>query len=278
MFDSIELKGLAKSDRFGYAAKVPFFKHKRKIAFQPGLNILFGPNGCGKSTILRILGDTMLATQGGVSAVTETSIRDTVEYPLGRRGAAPKDKLGLRVLHDGQPVIFCDPRQAVGLSGSSFDNDFMAEGIQELMGNRERSHGQVSAARMSPALDVLEGKLQLPAKPIEKFTKAQVGGAWPQCIDIALKRMEPSIPKGLPTVLLDEPEANFSLKWQGMLWAILTSERILSKFQVIVASHSPFALGLPNAHYIEMVPGYREEAEGLLVAHFGRARATATPG
>jgi hypothetical protein len=32
-----------------------------------------------------------------------------------------------------------------------------------------------------------------------------------------------------------------------------------SRFQVIVATHSPFALGIPGANYIEMTPGYLRE-------------------
>lgn len=270
MYDSIEFKGLKQSPRFGYAAELPFFKRKRKLSFQPGLNILFGPNGCGKSTILKMLGDTMVATQGGLSAVTEGSVRDTTEFPSFRRGrdGVPKDLIALKVLHDGQPVLFCDPRQAVGLRGGRFDDDFMLEGIQELMGNRGRSHGQVSAARMNSVLAVLAGKAKLPPKPVEAWSKKDCAGAWHACLDIVWARLEPSIPKGLPTILLDEPEANFSLKWQASLWERLASDAVLSKYQVIVASHSPFALGRQNANYIDMVAGYREEAEGLLKKHF----------
>lgn len=271
MFDRIEFKGLRQSERFGYAADLPFFKNRRKLKFEPGLNVLFGPNGCGKSTVLKILGDTMLATQGGVSAVTETAIRNTVELPFGNKGAA-KDKIGLRVVHDGQPTVFCDPRQEVGLVGGAFDDDFMRHGIIEATERHRRSHGQATASRVGAALDVLVGKQPLPKELVRKLNKASVNGAWAQALELAEERMKPSVEKGQGSILLDEPEANFSLKWQGMLWAMLADGRTAQRFQIIVASHSPFALRLPGAHYIDMVPGYREEVQGLLTAHFGAAK------
>ena len=113
MFSHIDLKGLASSTQFGYAAGVPFFKDKKKIAFKPGLNILVGPYGSGKSTVLRLLAESTCSFQGGVSAITEHAISQGVDMMAGLRlngGAGKhKDKLGLKVHHDGQPVVFSDP-------------------------------------------------------------------------------------------------------------------------------------------------------------------------
>lgn len=270
MFTRIEFKGLRQSKLFGYAADVPFFQARRQVDFKPGLNILFGPNGCGKSTLLKILGDTMCATQGGVSAITESAMRATTEFKFPRGAGDTKvlDSVGLKVHHDGQPVVYSDPRAAVGLAGGTFDQDFFKEGMQDVLKKRESSHGQLTASRVGVALDVLEGKMQLPAKPIVKFERKSVSDIWKMAIDIAEARMAPSIEKGQFTVLLDEPEANFSLKWQRMLWSILADPKVSSRFQVIVATHSPFVLGLPNANYIDLVPGYREEMEQMLTEHF----------
>ena len=166
MFSHIDLKGLASSTQFGYAAGVPFFKDKKKIAFKPGLNILVGPNGSGKSTVLRMLAESTCSFQGGVSAITEHAISQGVDMMAGLRlngGAGKhKDKLGLKVHHDGQPVVFSDPRQAVGLDSGAFDDDFFEQGLAEVTAGRRQSHGQLALSRTSMALSVLEDKKRFP--------------------------------------------------------------------------------------------------------------------
>lgn len=56
MFAHLDLTGLPQSKLFNYAKDVPYFQGRSQVTFQPGLNILVGPNGCGKSTVLNILG------------------------------------------------------------------------------------------------------------------------------------------------------------------------------------------------------------------------------
>lgn len=271
MFERIDFKGLRQSALFGYAADTAFFKGKRKIEFKPGLNILYGPNGCGKSTILKILADTMCAAQCGISMVTQTAVSGTVDL-----GQKQQDKIGVRVVHDGQPVMFCDPRTTVGLRMGSFDDDFFSKGVGEITTQRKKSHGQASASRLESVLAVLTGKAPAPGKIGRKFTKAGANDLWGGAIDVVEARMRGECAAGQFSVLLDEPEANFSLRWQHSLWNLLSQQSVHERVQVIVASHSPFALGIEHAHYIDMVEGYRQEAEHLLTDHFGaRARATA---
>lgn len=278
MFERIELTGLKDSPLFGYAYELAFFKKKRKVDFKPGLNILFGPNGCGKSTVLNILGTTMCAVQGGLSSVTEDVVHKTVDMAIGLRRAgqaAPMlDKIGLKVVHDGQGVLYVDPRKATGLTGGHFDNDFMAAGVRELTEMRTLSHGQASYSRTNAAVGVLLGKLLPPGEVRQVVKKANVNSVWVRALEVLETRMAASIPTGQFTVLLDEPESNFSLRWQGQLWALLARPDVAQRLQVIVASHSPFALGIPHANYIDMgEPNYRDEVEGLLRAKFGATEA-----
>lgn len=278
MFDSIELAGLSKSPMFGYAKEVPFFQKKKHIAFQPGLNILVGPNGSGKSTILKILGESMCAVQGGVSSITETAVHTGVDMmaplrsKMSRNGkkTGMSDKLGLRVRHDGQPVVFCDPRQTVGLIGGSFDDDFFTQGMQEVMTRNKNSHGQQAANRANLALNILTGKLNFPQQIERKVRREHVNSVWQEAIDVLEQRLTPSIPIGQSSLLLDEPEANYSLVWQARLWTWMANPEIAKKMQIIVASHSAFALGIEHAHYIDLVPGYRQEAEATLRTRFSR--------
>lgn len=269
MFQSISFKGLKQSQRFGYAAGIEFFAARKQVEFEPGLNVLFGPNGSGKSIVLRILADTMCATHGGISAITEATIRDTIDFGVEiGKARKPVDRVSLLVQHDGQPVIYCDPRQAKGLVSTHFDDDFIQSGVNELLANRRASQGEAVAARMNVALAVLSGRAQLPTTVQATMTKKGSNEVWSGAIEMIEARMKSNIDKGQFTVLLDEPEANFSLQWQATLWALIADPDVAKRVQVIVASHSPFVLGIQHANYIDLVPGYRAEIQSLLTSHF----------
>lgn len=263
MFHQIDLAGLRKSPKFGYAADLDFFKGKRKLEFKPGLNILYGPNGCGKSTILKILADTMCATQGGLSVLTQNALSETVD--IWGNG---KDKIALEVAHDGQPVMFCDPRTTVGLSSGAFDDDFFEKGLVEVTERRKKSHGQASVARLGAVIGVLNGKLEPPTQVKRNFAKGAVNSLWGKGIDVVEARMQGQGAKGQFTILLDEPESNFSLRWQRNLWSMIADPLVAARLQVIVASHSLFALGIEHANYLDLVEGHRQETQSLLSEHF----------
>jgi hypothetical protein len=59
------------------------------------------------------------------------------------------------------------------------------------------------------------------------------------------------------------------LLWQARLWELLARPDIAQKFQVIVATHSAFALGIAHANYIDFEPGVRAESESILRARLG---------
>jgi predicted ATPase len=278
MFDKILLSGLDASVHFRYAKDLDFFKGRESIDFKPGLNILVGPNGSGKSTVLKILGQSMCATQDGLSEVTRDTVQAGVDMMAGvgirlrdPKAAIPpmSDKLGLTVRHDGQPVIYCDPRNPVGLNSSSFDGANVDAGIVEAMTASRRSHGEMTLHRGNAALAVLLGKLPFPDKVHYDVRREDVNDKWQEALNVLERRLVPAIPKGQPTVLLDEPEANYSLAWQAKLWTLLANPEVAQRCQVIVASHSAFALGITHANYIETKPGIRDTAEQALRVRFG---------
>jgi predicted ATPase len=245
MLSTLSFQNLANSPRYRYAAALPFFSGRESLSFNPGLTVLYGPNGCGKSTVLRMLGDTLCATQGGYSRVTRLTLMD----------AHTEDPVALSVAHDGQPALYCDPRAELGVRGSSFDDDFFEEGLAESVA-KKLSHGQNSTRRLNRILAVLAGAAPLPA-PIEFPDTSTVNE---EALARLQTRLAASIAKGPTTVLFDEPEANCSIPWTENLWGFLAKPDVLEKFQIIVASHSIFSLGVPNATYVEMVPGYLKTA------------------
>jgi predicted ATPase len=81
---------------------------------------------------------------------------------------------------------------------------------------------------------------------------------WQEKHRVGIITLEPKISGGQRTVLLDEPDANLDWPNKLALWQWVQSAANEGKVQFIVASHSPFALRLKNANYIELKKGYRE--------------------
>lgn len=278
---------------------------KKPMNFQPGLNILFGPNGSGKSTVLKLLAMYLAAEQGGRSVVTSSWIQDLFGFS-GRQ----QDALFWTVQHDGQPVVYSNPRQAIGLYGlgSAFDDDFMMDGLNELQVMKSSS-GQVTSSRIArvvrtimedvgpvdPSTAESPPKAPTPKRSskartarsfdrtppsrepeafafpaaIEWRIQAGLNDVWSERVALVRTMLKANAAPGPRTIVLDEPETGFGLPWQAGFWNNVMRSAQAKNFQIIVATHSPFALNVPDAHYIETQPGYLDECRTAMTMAFG---------
>ena len=249
-----------------HARDVPFLRGRKEIAFKPGLNILWGGNGVGKSTILSAIARMLHCEQGGRTTVTKDSLDAVFTVPgagitsrIGERSETMA--YGLVPVHDGQCVLHVDPGHAVGLlmGGAAFDWDFGDQGVANTM--FRGSSGQTTSQRLNAALNaIIRGPGAWPKMEWRVDRKA----AWTlKRTEQVAEYLEGTLPAGLqPTVLLDEPDRSLSLKLQAGLWTNLATK--FTNVQIIAASHSPFALRLPGVNYIEMTPGYLAECEDVV--------------
>lgn len=251
MISEIEFSGLKESPLFAYAGKLAFFKKHTSVAFKPGLNILYGPNACGKSTILRMAALTLAAEQGGVSTLTDTWLHDIFSF----REMKLK---GIKVSHDGQPLMYGNPRNAVGLvgGGAAFDSDFGQAGLDNIMS--KDSTGLTTTRRLGEMLAIVRGTAPFP----EKFGN-RLGPKYdlPEAVAELLKA---TIAKGQRTLIFDEPESGLAIPVQGNLFNLLYKGAIEQNLQIILATHSAFSLALPGCNYIEMEPGYIEYSRNAI--------------
>jgi energy-coupling factor transporter ATP-binding protein EcfA2 len=241
-----------------WLAKVDALKQRRVFEFKPGLNILWGRNGSGKTSLTKVLARLFHCEQGNHPLVTQESLRQLVGD--GALEAADIQK-GLQIVHDGQGVRHFDPGCAVGLMGgmAEFDWDFGAEGISNTM--FKGSAGQTTMFRFDRlAKEIVASEVP---EVSWKFSRKRAGkDIWGQRVTLAARLLEGNAPKGQPTILLDEPERSYDLNTQIGIWRFLRA--YADQIQFIVASHSLFALKIPEAHYIELSPGYLTGAEAAL--------------
>lgn len=271
MFSKIGFKGLAKSRMFGYAAESRFFRENAGLTFAPGLNVIVGPNGTGKSTILKILGETMCATRYGTSTITQEVVGSTIHFGNAFSDIEAErqlsDRVGVLVEHDGKPAIYCDPRHTSGLAGKDFDK-FFYDSEESAPAGKRMSHGLSALVKSDGALSVLAGVNVFPGEIKYSIDTKSLNDTWKQALGMVETRMMANSPAGQRTVLLDEPDSNLSLLWQARLWEFLAQPDLAERFQIIVASHSAFALGIQHANYIETQVGFRVETEERLRARF----------
>lgn len=284
MIESITYTPVAES-LVPWATDLPYFQRTPTTQFKPGLNILFGANGSGKSTLLHLLALSLAAAQGGTSVVTTTWMSDIFGWSAGI-------KLPCDVVHDGQPIMSFDARATEGLIGGGFDDDFFQLGFENTMARG--SSGERILQRADRMLAVLvhakqdgepvepkkstasartrkagaKSKKVTESRPIPVFPKEvewrvsrdRVNSVWADRVPAIEKLLAARCPQGPQTMLFDEPESGCSLQWQAGLWRNLFAQVDPEKYQLIIATHSPFALGLPNANYIELSPGYVDSA------------------
>jgi predicted ATPase len=251
MIRSFEIRDPEKT-HVEWLPKVEALAKPRKFEFSPGLNVLWGINGSGKSTLLRMLAQLLHCHQGGEQKITETSIRDLIPWRVSGKGVAFEElEAAMALDHDGATALYCDPNATVGLLGGGFDYDFLDMGIGNTMA--KGSSGQMTTFRMST---VLEAVLGIKAPPGAVWKAHKGPGAGTAYIQKMLAGSGEA--SGRLTILLDEPDRSLDLTSQYNLWSILRGAA--REHQVIVASHTPLALGLSEATYHEFSPGYLEKS------------------
>ena len=227
----------------------------RELNFKPGLNIVWAKNGTGKSSVLTLIARMFHAEQGRYSTITHNSCQELF--------GNIKKLAGLPVAsHDGQGIMHYNPNHKVGLFGgmAAFDDDFGAEGVHAIFAMKASSGEQIlnEVGKL-----VLEAKKRKSTDPIWKANKTGGGDKHQRRVEAINTFFKPSIPRGQITMLLDEPDRSLDVTVQYKLWRTIFPN-MAKEFQIIVATHCPFAVNVPGANYIELNQGYLDECRQVV--------------
>lgn len=255
----------------GFMTANPNIKN-RVFEFKKGLNIIVGPNGAMKSSLLKTLAAYCGIERGGYTNISEPSklgAKYPGHYPLLYRRYTPDKNTDASLEWDGTPTFYNDsdslgkndmtwfinPEQSSdGISTEAEQMDVMAT---------KPSSGQYRIHKINKIMQMLQNPPKLDSVPpyiisAEERLIAQYE------VDYINK-----LPRNGPmTVLLDEPEKALSLEKQLELFQ--TIAKLSEHFQVIMVSHSPFILFQKGANFIDMTPGFAAENKKLIKKYLGK--------
>ena len=243
----------------GFLTEMPNFHVGKTFNFTDGLNVFFGQNGCGKSSILKMLKAYCGIEKGGWSKINDPlclGAQSQGHFPWVYRAFSPASS-DCQVLWDGVASFYNDgdvkiDQWAWFTHNAILSEDGMSTEKEQMQLLIDKpSSGQYRMLKINKLLTMMENPPDLTKIPVSHPTQ------------IAEQNYIKTLPRnGKPTLLLDEPERALSLPKQLELFGLLSS--LTDKYQIIVATHSPFVLFGLDANIFDIEPGYVNKCVELI--------------
>lgn len=228
-----------------------------QVEFKDGLNIIVGPNGSGKSSILNCISYMLAANITGYSAISKSWLKNCEFENFFEENSPPITPATIE--HDGQPIIYCNPREGISaISDSLDDGEFGIESMLDMFNGSRESSGEKSNRLLTPFINSVTQERSTPSEIPVLCKIGEINDIWIARLKVLCSTwLKANIEIGNPTIILDEPETGLSILNQILLWKkVLRNDDVLKRFQIILVSHSHECINVPGAHYIELKKGY----------------------
>lgn len=238
----------------GFITELPAFKHNRVLEFSDNLNVLFGSNGCGKSSLLKILKAYSGIEKGGWSRISSElalGAQSQSHFPWVYRAYSPGG-CDATMIWDGTPSFYNEGDvkidQWAWFTHKEISSEDGMTSDQEHMQNLidKPSSGQYRMKKLNKLFNMLKNPPDL----------TQYVSSHPA--QVAESNYIKTLPRnGKVTLILDEPERALSVPKQLELFKLL--EKMSEEYQIIIATHSPFVLFDTKCKLFDLENGYAQE-------------------
>lgn len=252
---------------YSYVADIPALKEGTTIEFKPGINIIVGANGCGKSTLIKTIATYLLCGNGCMKTPTGyNSVGDAVnDRHLWDPTEGEKLLDGVDVAHDYNGVAFILRNSYEMENGDALrDMDSFVSAYKR----RVSSMGENTMFSIQTLFDVMfaDKGVEYLAFPVANLKKIMdnAGDVWKERLKKLLQYYKRNQVTDLTpedfqyTVLMDEPDRNLDIYNLDQVADILSQDKEMT--QLIATVHNPLLIARlsqkPNVNIIEMTEGY----------------------
>lgn len=225
-----------------YLPDLPNFKNGKEYIFKEGVNIIVGENGCGKTTLLKLIERYLM-----------------VEYSECNKGEFNNNinKLfmgfGKKSFHDGVDVYADYVRNTFRLSHTNEKMRHEALSTFEEFGTAIEQNNASTGEGVTIALNYLFNFI-FGGKASLKYDYSQFKENYPKYYEYTKSH---KIKGDEWTILMDEPDRNLSLDNIEQIKSVLDFHK--ENTQIIATIHNPlliYSLSYTDANFIELTEGY----------------------
>lgn len=244
-----------------YVSKLPAFANGTEYTFKSGVNIIIGPNGCGKSSLMNIIYDF---TFTHFSMESKLPV-DIMDYPPIFKRDSEDIYRGIEIHADYKGKVFrlmsaSDMKDRVALDNAA-NFSLFANAVKNSTGEKIKT----SLYSLFHCMFEGDGGRLFPLRELVKLSK-KVNDFWANRLSNLIEYYKTNHIKVNGedyefTVLMDEPDRNLDIDNIKEIHTILSFHK--PETQVIAVIHNPALIyklskleGDNKVNFAEMAPGY----------------------